>query len=159
MWSIYAGATILGRVTIGDGAEIGGNVWLTRDVPPTPASRRPACSTTSSRRGGDLGGPRTMSTIADTCPWPLAGLLVGAIAVGLQWVDNLPLGATGAASGACPGPIAAQIGLGRLSSLFTLAGLLLGISLADALAGAAPSTVATSPCAGEATEGLAEGPC
>jgi serine O-acetyltransferase len=30
---IYAGATILGRVTIGEGAEIGGNVWLTRDVP------------------------------------------------------------------------------------------------------------------------------
>ncbi|GAA0284073.1 serine O-acetyltransferase EpsC [Rhodovulum strictum] len=31
---IYAGATILGRVTIGRGAVIGGNVWLTEDVPP-----------------------------------------------------------------------------------------------------------------------------
>ncbi len=31
---IYSGATILGRVTIGRGAEIGGNVWVTRDVPP-----------------------------------------------------------------------------------------------------------------------------
>ncbi len=31
---IYAGATILGRVTIGRGATIGGNVWLTRSVPP-----------------------------------------------------------------------------------------------------------------------------
>lgn len=30
---IYAGATILGRVTIGAGSEIGGNVWLTHDVP------------------------------------------------------------------------------------------------------------------------------
>lgn len=30
---VYAGATILGRVTIGKGASIGGNVWLTRDVP------------------------------------------------------------------------------------------------------------------------------
>jgi len=30
---IYAGATILGRVTIGHGAVIGGNVWLTEDVP------------------------------------------------------------------------------------------------------------------------------
>lgn len=30
---IYAGATILGRVTLGRGAVIGGNVWLTRDVP------------------------------------------------------------------------------------------------------------------------------
>jgi serine O-acetyltransferase len=29
---IYSGATILGRVTIGKGAEIGGNVWITRDV-------------------------------------------------------------------------------------------------------------------------------
>ncbi|MBK8535488.1 MAG: serine acetyltransferase [Candidatus Competibacteraceae bacterium] len=31
---IYAGATILGRVTIGRGSMIGGNVWLTRSVPP-----------------------------------------------------------------------------------------------------------------------------
>ncbi len=30
---IYAGATILGRVTIGRGSTIGGNVWLTRSVP------------------------------------------------------------------------------------------------------------------------------
>ena len=32
--AIYAGATILGRVTIGRGSSIGGNVWLTRAVPP-----------------------------------------------------------------------------------------------------------------------------
>lgn len=31
---IYAGATILGRVTIGHGSTIGGNVWLTRSIPP-----------------------------------------------------------------------------------------------------------------------------
>lgn len=31
---IYAGATILGRVTIGHGSTVGGNVWLTRSVPP-----------------------------------------------------------------------------------------------------------------------------
>lgn len=30
---IYAGATILGRVIIGPGSEIGGNVWLTHSVP------------------------------------------------------------------------------------------------------------------------------
>ena len=30
---IYAGATILGRVTPGRGAVIGGNVWLTENVP------------------------------------------------------------------------------------------------------------------------------
>jgi len=31
---IYAGATILGRITIGKGSSIGGNVWLTHGVPP-----------------------------------------------------------------------------------------------------------------------------
>ncbi len=31
---VYAGATVLGRVTIGRGSIIGGNVWLTRSVPP-----------------------------------------------------------------------------------------------------------------------------
>ncbi len=30
---IYAGATILGRITIGQGSVIGGNVWLTHSVP------------------------------------------------------------------------------------------------------------------------------
>lgn len=34
---IYAGATILGRITIGRGSSIGGNVWLTRSVPPLSA--------------------------------------------------------------------------------------------------------------------------
>jgi serine acetyltransferase len=31
---IYAGATILGRIVVGSGSTIGGNVWLTEDVPP-----------------------------------------------------------------------------------------------------------------------------
>ncbi len=31
---VYAGATILGRITIGRGSSIGGNVWLTRSIPP-----------------------------------------------------------------------------------------------------------------------------
>ena len=31
---IYAGATILGRITIGAGSIIGGNVWVTRSLPP-----------------------------------------------------------------------------------------------------------------------------
>jgi serine O-acetyltransferase len=31
---IYAGATILGRITIGKGSSIGGNVWLTHSVAP-----------------------------------------------------------------------------------------------------------------------------
>jgi len=31
---IYANATILGRITIGKGSTIGGNVWLTYSVPP-----------------------------------------------------------------------------------------------------------------------------
>jgi serine O-acetyltransferase len=32
---IYAGATILGRITIGHDSTIGGNVWLTHSVPPS----------------------------------------------------------------------------------------------------------------------------
>ena len=32
--TIYSGATILGRVTIGRGSVIGGNVWLVQGVPP-----------------------------------------------------------------------------------------------------------------------------
>ena len=31
--TIYAGATILGRITIGEGSVIGGNVWITQDLP------------------------------------------------------------------------------------------------------------------------------
>jgi serine O-acetyltransferase len=31
---IYAGATLLGRITVGKGSIIGGNVWLTRSVEP-----------------------------------------------------------------------------------------------------------------------------
>ncbi len=31
---VYSGATVLGRITVGRGAVIGGNVWVTRDVPP-----------------------------------------------------------------------------------------------------------------------------
>ena len=34
---IYAGATILGRITIGKGSVIGGNVWLTHSVAPNSA--------------------------------------------------------------------------------------------------------------------------
>ena len=32
--TIYAGATVLGDVTIGDGSVLGANVWVTEDVPP-----------------------------------------------------------------------------------------------------------------------------
>ncbi len=31
---IYANATLLGRITIGRGSTVGGNVWLTRSIPP-----------------------------------------------------------------------------------------------------------------------------
>lgn len=32
---VYAGATILGRITVGRGSTIGGGVWLTHSVPPS----------------------------------------------------------------------------------------------------------------------------
>jgi serine O-acetyltransferase len=31
---VYSNATILGRITIGEGAVIGGNIWVTEDVEP-----------------------------------------------------------------------------------------------------------------------------
>ena len=30
---VYSNATILGRVTIGKGATVGGNIWVTENVP------------------------------------------------------------------------------------------------------------------------------
>ena len=39
---VYAGATILGRVTIGRNSMIGGNVWLTKSVPPDSKITRQA---------------------------------------------------------------------------------------------------------------------
>ncbi|MDR0937944.1 MAG: serine acetyltransferase [Mediterranea sp.] len=31
---VYSNATILGRITVGRGATVGGNIWVTEDVPP-----------------------------------------------------------------------------------------------------------------------------
>ena len=31
---VYSNATILGRITVGRGAVVGGNIWVTKDVPP-----------------------------------------------------------------------------------------------------------------------------
>ena len=49
--TIYSGATILGRVTIGAGAIIGGNVWVTHDVP-----RNGRVSQVEARQGEFAGG-------------------------------------------------------------------------------------------------------
>ena len=46
---IYAGATVLGRITIGRGSTIGGNVWLTHSVPP-----RSRISQAQTREHGEL---------------------------------------------------------------------------------------------------------
>jgi serine O-acetyltransferase len=49
---IYAGATILGRITIGRGSSIGGNVWLTESVP--PGSRITQAMTQANARGNSI---------------------------------------------------------------------------------------------------------
>ena len=46
---IYAGATILGRITIGAGSTVGGNVWLTQSVPP-------GCSVSQAQMRSDCEG-------------------------------------------------------------------------------------------------------
>ena len=48
---IYAGATILGRVTIGRGSSIGGNVWLTESVPPGSFITQAKTRATDSTKG------------------------------------------------------------------------------------------------------------
>jgi len=51
---IYAGATILGRVTIGRGSTIGGNVWLTRSVPPDSNVTQAQARSESFEGGGGI---------------------------------------------------------------------------------------------------------
>lgn len=52
--TIYAGTTILGRVTIGRGSTIGGNVWLLRDVPPGSVVVQPEALILEEHRARDL---------------------------------------------------------------------------------------------------------
>jgi serine O-acetyltransferase len=52
---IYAGATILGRVTIGRGSTIGGNVWLLDDVPPESVIVQPGAVRLTGREADALG--------------------------------------------------------------------------------------------------------
>lgn len=47
--TVYAGATILGRVTIGRGAVIGGNVWITHDVAPGAKMMQHCCGAEAGR--------------------------------------------------------------------------------------------------------------
>lgn len=47
---IYAGATILGRIVIGKGSTIGGNVWLTEDVPANSFVTQATVRSKSSKR-------------------------------------------------------------------------------------------------------------
>jgi len=51
---IYAQATILGRVTIGKGSVIGGNVWVTNDVPPRSKIVQLKMRSTSFKDGGGI---------------------------------------------------------------------------------------------------------
>jgi serine O-acetyltransferase len=52
--TIYSGATILGRVTIGAGSVIGGNVWLTRSVQPGTRIAQVRPRTESFENGGGI---------------------------------------------------------------------------------------------------------
>ena len=51
---IYAGATILGRITIGRGSSIGGNVWLTESVPPHSRITQAKSLSASFETGGGI---------------------------------------------------------------------------------------------------------
>jgi len=51
---IYSGATILGRITIGRGSVIGGNVWVVRDVPPDSRLTQSPARTEEYEGGGGI---------------------------------------------------------------------------------------------------------
>ena len=51
---VYSGATILGRVTLGRGSVIGGNVWLTRSVPPGSQVTQAAAQQEQFEQGGGI---------------------------------------------------------------------------------------------------------
>lgn len=52
--TIYAGTTILGRVTIGAGSVIGGNVWLLDDVPSGSVVAQPTATVLPGGEAADL---------------------------------------------------------------------------------------------------------
>ena len=52
--TIYSEATILGRVVIGKGSIIGGNVWVTRDVPPKSIITQRALRMEKFENGGGI---------------------------------------------------------------------------------------------------------
>jgi serine O-acetyltransferase len=52
--TIYAGTTILGRVRIGAGSVIGGNVWLLDDVPPGSVVAQPVATILPLEKAADL---------------------------------------------------------------------------------------------------------
>jgi serine O-acetyltransferase len=56
---IYAGATILGRITIGKGSTIGGNVWLTHSVPAGSHVTQASLHSEAGKRDAERGGERT----------------------------------------------------------------------------------------------------
>ncbi len=52
--TIYAAATVLGRITVGRGSVIGGNVWLTHSVPPGSRVAQAAPVETGFRDGAGI---------------------------------------------------------------------------------------------------------
>lgn len=52
--TIYASATVLGRITVGRGSVIGGNVWLTHSVPPNSRVSQAAPQQGGFEHGGGI---------------------------------------------------------------------------------------------------------
>ena len=52
--TIYSGATILGRITLGKGTVVGGNVWVTRSTPPSSRLAQAPVRQESFAEGGGI---------------------------------------------------------------------------------------------------------
>jgi len=67
---IYSGATILGRIVIGQGSSIGGNVWLTHAVPPGSRITQAELRDTRFSLGGGICPPGRPHPAKGATPWP-----------------------------------------------------------------------------------------
>ena len=109
------------------------------------------------------------STLEPTLPWWIAGPVLGLVIVSLLGLADKRFGVVGGVtdlvqgssegrglrwgiSDACPGPIAAQLGAGRVLVLALAAGVLAGVRLQPRLAASLERAKAPAEAAGLATQ-------
>ncbi len=104
---IYSGATVLGRITIGRGSVIGGNVWLTHSVPPRSRVQQGRLQESTTKTAAASDPSREEDTHHDdrihaAAPYAIAGSM-------LELVGNTPLVRLPKLSAGLPGEVVAKL--------------------------------------------------